>query len=195
MDSLCVGIHPSIDCDGGTGRQVIADPRDNPSPKMPRLRRSGRHRQNGGRLEIGMVGAIRSERWAASDRNRWAAYVRIRSSSSVSFANTVPTSSFSCADDRPSMLSGGLTHSLNPTNPRRGKPEMRRCPGFAPVTESEGGPAAVPVHTLALLSVPRCRLPRSQSRSPRTARSATAGSRRGCIRSGLKSLIRRAFSR
>ena len=25
-----------------------------------------------------MVGAIRSERWAASDRNRWAAYVRIR---------------------------------------------------------------------------------------------------------------------
>jgi hypothetical protein len=30
------------------------------------------------------------------------------------------------------MLSGGLTHSLNPTNPRRGKPEMRRCPGFCP---------------------------------------------------------------
>jgi hypothetical protein len=47
---------------------------------MPLLRRSGRHRQNGGRLQIGMVGAIRSERWAASDRNRWAAYVRIRSS-------------------------------------------------------------------------------------------------------------------
>ena len=38
----------------------------------------GRHRQNGGRLQIGMVGAIRSERRAASDRNRWAAYVRIR---------------------------------------------------------------------------------------------------------------------
>jgi hypothetical protein len=30
------------------------------------------------------------------------------------------------------MLSGGLTHGLNPTNPRRGKPEMRRCPGFCP---------------------------------------------------------------
>src|SRR5271165_7425932 len=45
---------------------------------MPMLHRSGRHRQNGGRLEIGMMGAIRSERWAASDRNRWAAYVRIR---------------------------------------------------------------------------------------------------------------------
>ena len=47
---------------------------------MPLLRRSGRHRQNGGRLEIGMVGAIRSERWAASDRYRWAADVRIRTS-------------------------------------------------------------------------------------------------------------------
>jgi hypothetical protein len=47
-------------------------------PRMRLLHRSGRHRQNGGRLEIGMVGAIRSERWAASDRNRWAAYVRIR---------------------------------------------------------------------------------------------------------------------
>ena len=46
---------------------------------MPLLSRSGRHRQNGGRLQIGTLGAIRSERRAASDRNRWAAYVRIRS--------------------------------------------------------------------------------------------------------------------
>ena len=53
-------------------RETILFP-DAPTP------RSGRHRQNDGRLEIGMVGAIRSERWAASDRNTWAAYVRIRS--------------------------------------------------------------------------------------------------------------------
>jgi hypothetical protein len=42
------------------------------------LSRSGRHRQNGGRLQIGMASAIRSERRAASDRNRWADYVGIR---------------------------------------------------------------------------------------------------------------------
>ena len=48
------------------------------SPDALSLRRSGRHRQNGGRLEIGTVGGISSERRAASDRNRWAAYVGIR---------------------------------------------------------------------------------------------------------------------
>ena len=72
--------HPSIDCDGGTGGQVIADPRDNPFHQCPLPARGGRHHRNGGRLEIGTVGAITSERWAASDWNRWAAYVGIRTS-------------------------------------------------------------------------------------------------------------------
>jgi len=70
---------PSIDCDGSTGSQVIADLRDNPFLRLPRSAGGGRHRQNGGRLEIGTLGAIRSERRAASDRNGWAAYVGIRS--------------------------------------------------------------------------------------------------------------------
>ena len=47
---------------GGIGRQVIADPRGKSFPDAL-FRRSGRHRQHGGRLEIRMVGAIRSERW------------------------------------------------------------------------------------------------------------------------------------
>ena len=67
-------------------------------PRMLLLHRSGRHRQNGGRLEIGMVGAIRSERWAASDRNRWAAYVRIRKG----------TKSAIVATRKPSKLRGEL---------------------------------------------------------------------------------------
>jgi hypothetical protein len=29
-------------------------------------------------------------------------------------------------------LSGGLTHSLNPSRPSRGKQKMRPCPGFCP---------------------------------------------------------------
>jgi hypothetical protein len=57
----------------------LLTPRDNPFP-MPPLRRSGRHRQNSGWLEIGLVAAFSSERRAASVRNRWAAYVRIRRS-------------------------------------------------------------------------------------------------------------------
>jgi len=69
---------PSIDCDGSTGSQVINDLRDNPFLRLPRSAGGGRHRQNGGRLEIGTVSAIRSERRAASDRNGWAAYVGIR---------------------------------------------------------------------------------------------------------------------
>ena len=75
MDSLCVGIPPSIDCDGGTGRQVIADPRDNPFPGCP-------YSAGVGDI-LRTVGAIRSERWAASDRSRWAAYVRIRIESAL----------------------------------------------------------------------------------------------------------------
>ena len=69
----------SIDCDGGTGSQVVADLRDNPFPDALYPAGGGRHHRNGGRLEIGTVGAITSERWAASDWNRWAAYVGIRS--------------------------------------------------------------------------------------------------------------------
>ena len=41
--------HPSIDCDGGTGGQVIADPRDNPFPECTLPRQGGRHHQYGGR--------------------------------------------------------------------------------------------------------------------------------------------------
>jgi hypothetical protein len=48
------------------------------SPARP-AQRGGRHRQNGGRLQIRTLGDIKSERRAASDRNRWAAYVRTRS--------------------------------------------------------------------------------------------------------------------
>ena len=76
MSASCL----SIDCDGGTGSQVIADRRDNPFPDLPLPRWGGRHHRNGGRLEIGTVGAITSERWAVSDWNRWAAYVGIRTS-------------------------------------------------------------------------------------------------------------------
>ena len=48
-------------------------------PRMPNPPdQGGRHRQNGGRLEIGTVGAIKSERRAPSDWNGWAAYVGIR---------------------------------------------------------------------------------------------------------------------
>jgi hypothetical protein len=72
---------PSIVWDGGTGRQVIADPRDNPFPGCPLPAQGRRHSKNGGRLEIGTVGAITSERWAASDWNRSAAHVGIRNSS------------------------------------------------------------------------------------------------------------------
>jgi hypothetical protein len=61
----------SIVCDGGTGSQVIAGLRDNPFPDA--LYPTG----VGG--IIGTVGGLRSERWAASDWNRWAAYVGIRS--------------------------------------------------------------------------------------------------------------------
>jgi hypothetical protein len=39
-----------------------------PSSECPLPSWGGRHRQNGGRLEIGMLGAITSERWAASNR-------------------------------------------------------------------------------------------------------------------------------
>ena len=74
MSASCL----SIDCDGGTGSQVIADPRDNPFPECLLPRGGGRHHRNGGRLEIGTVGGITSERWATSDWNRWAAYVGIR---------------------------------------------------------------------------------------------------------------------
>jgi hypothetical protein len=67
-------LSPSIDCDEGTGRQVSADPRDDPSPLAPLLR-GGRHRQYGGRLQTGMgarlqirtVRAIRSV-WVAASR-------------------------------------------------------------------------------------------------------------------------------
>lgn len=53
--------HHSIDCDGGTGGQVIADLRDNPFPDA--LYPTG----VGG--IIGMVGGLRLERWAPSRRN------------------------------------------------------------------------------------------------------------------------------
>jgi hypothetical protein len=42
------------------------------------------------------------------------------------------TNSRSYADDRPPSLSGGLTHSLNPTCPRWGKHQMRPCSRFCP---------------------------------------------------------------
>ena len=66
--------------------------------------RSGRHRQNDGRLEIGMVGAIRSERWAASDRYTRAAYVRIRTCvvSSLMLANAR-----TAIDGFPDEMAGG----------------------------------------------------------------------------------------
>ena len=53
--------HPSIDCDGGTGRQVIADPGDNPSPGCL-------HSAGVGDI-VTMVGGLRSEWWARSDQN------------------------------------------------------------------------------------------------------------------------------
>ena len=74
--------HPSIDCDGSTGRQVIADPRDNPFPGCPYsagvgdiVRTVGGLKsewwapsdQNGGRLQIGIGGRLTSE-FAASER-------------------------------------------------------------------------------------------------------------------------------
>ena len=61
---------PSIDCDGDTGRQVVADLRDNPFP--------GYHAPKGVGGIVRMVGGIRSECRAASNRNRWATYIGIR---------------------------------------------------------------------------------------------------------------------
>ena len=64
---------PSIDCDGGTGSQVIDDPRDNPFPNAPypawvsgivrtvgglRLERWAPSRQNAGRHQIGIGGRL-----------------------------------------------------------------------------------------------------------------------------------------
>jgi hypothetical protein len=46
--------------------------------------------------------------------------------------NNMTTSSRNWADDRPSRFSGGLTHNLNPSRPRRGKQIMHPCPGFCP---------------------------------------------------------------
>ena len=52
-----------------------------PLPGRPSYR-GGRLRQNGGRLQIGMLDGIRSEWWAPSDQNAWTASVRIRTSPS-----------------------------------------------------------------------------------------------------------------
>jgi len=71
--------YPSINCDRGTGGQVIADPRDNPFPECTPPKQGGRHHQNGGRHQNGTLGASTSEPWAVSDWNRWATYVGIRS--------------------------------------------------------------------------------------------------------------------
>jgi hypothetical protein len=51
----------SIDCDGGTGGQVIADPRDNPFP-------DALYPPGVGGI-IGTVGGLRLERWAPSRQN------------------------------------------------------------------------------------------------------------------------------
>ncbi len=69
---------PPIDYDGGTGGQVIADRRDIPFPGCLLPSWAGRHRQNAGRLQIGTLGAITSERWAASNRYGWAGCIGIR---------------------------------------------------------------------------------------------------------------------
>jgi hypothetical protein len=65
----CCDLEQMIDCDGGTGGQVSADPRDSPFLRMPStllgLAASSEwwapSPQNGGRLEIGMGGRDASE--------------------------------------------------------------------------------------------------------------------------------------
>ena len=60
-------------------------------------------------------------------------------SSSASFANKLPTRFLSCPGDRPSRLSGGITHSWNPIRPSRRKHKMRLCPGFCTSSPSAAG--------------------------------------------------------
>ena len=90
MDSLCVGIPPLHRLRWRHWRPGRLLTRETIRSRMPDSpAQGGRDHQNGGRLEIGTVGAIKSERWAPSNRNRWAAYVGIRNawSSSCSSIN------------------------------------------------------------------------------------------------------------
>jgi hypothetical protein len=68
-----------------SGCQRDADLPDATSSRPPSYA-GGRLRQNGGRLQIGMLDGIRSEWWAPSDQNAWTASLGIRTFRIVAWA-------------------------------------------------------------------------------------------------------------
>ena len=80
-------------------------------------------------MPLGLMSGRPFSPFSRAISSRCSAIVR---SSSASFANTLATNSRSWIDDRPSSSTGGRTHRLNPTRPRRGKHEMQPRPGFCP---------------------------------------------------------------
>jgi hypothetical protein len=78
MVSLLVGIPHSVRCNGAVDASVMLTCQTSPLPGRPSYA-GGRLRQNGGRLQIGMLDGIRSEWWAPSDQNAWTASLGIRS--------------------------------------------------------------------------------------------------------------------
>ena len=78
MVSLLVGIPHSVRCNGAVDASAMLTCQTPPLPGRPSYA-GGRLRQNGGRLQIGMLDGIRSEWWAPSDQNAWTASLGIRS--------------------------------------------------------------------------------------------------------------------
>jgi hypothetical protein len=77
MVSLLVVIPHSVRCNGAVDASAMLTCQTPPLPGRPSYE-GGRLRQNGGRLQIGMLDAIRSEWWAPSDQNAWTASLGIR---------------------------------------------------------------------------------------------------------------------
>ena len=77
MVSLLVGIPHSVRCNGAVNASAMLTCQTPPLPGRP-SHAGGRLRQNGGRLQIGMLDGIRSEWWAPSDQNAWTASLGIR---------------------------------------------------------------------------------------------------------------------
>src|SRR6516165_4887626 len=76
MVSLLVGIPHSVRCNGAVDASAMLTCQAPPLPGRP-SHAGGRLRQNGGRLQIGMLDGIRSEWWAPSDQNAWTASLGI----------------------------------------------------------------------------------------------------------------------
>jgi transposase len=76
MVSLLVGIPHSVRCNGAVDASAMLTCETPPLLPGRHLHTGGRLRQNAGRLQIGMLDGIRSERWTPSAQNVWTASVR-----------------------------------------------------------------------------------------------------------------------